>query len=153
MLKTFRLLAASSLLVALAACSTFERQVTGPELGGDINAEEQGSLSPFLWSPESYSGKNAARVWLPQDGSAAVAEIIGAKEQSSITMTYKPETGEIVYSATDVRGIEAQRFPLEADAALAAELGELWIGLAPEIKSGVICGLALALAVPAPGCL
>lgn len=150
MAKATRIICAMALLALAAACSTYERQSTRPEIGGTLNSEDQGTISPNVWAPTEWSGKNAARVTLPtKDGGApVVAEIIGAKEQSSIQMSYKPETGEVSYSATDVRGLDAQNFPLQADAALAESLGELWTNLAPEIKTGVLCSLGLAFGVP-----
>lgn len=138
----------AALGLALAACGTFERQATEPTVG-ELNEFDQGSLSPFSWSPNECAGKNCARVWLPQDGGPAVAEIIGAKEQSSITMTYNPKTGDVQYSATDTKGLDAQNFAFQADAALAKELGDLWTNLAPEIRTGVVCALGLAFGFPA----
>lgn len=148
-MKSLAIAALACAIVALGACTTFDPPKSGPETG-ELNTKNQGTLSPFVWRPTECSGKNCVRVSLPtgEGGEPAVAEIIGAKEQSSISMVYNPKTGDITYSATDTKGLDAQNFPLQADTALAQSLGDLWTNLAPEIKAGVLCSLGLALGFP-----
>ncbi len=132
----------------LGACETFDQAGSLHLTEDEVEYGSDKSISLVHWAPGNYDGQNAGRIIMPnpEGGDPVVVELVGAKEQGSVALTWDmPDGTKITYSATDVRAFQGQEARNNANAALAAALGELWQNVTPDIKSGAISALCLGL--------
>lgn len=141
-----KLFPALLLVSLLSACSTFGptgQQALEPETRP---SGTEASYSPFNWSPPNYAGMTAGRIIYPgRDGGApVVAEWLSGKEAEGASITFATPGGNVIsYSAQGLRGFEGQLARAQVESDLAVRLGELWQGIAPEIKAGLIDSVCL----------
>ncbi|NIA72368.1 hypothetical protein HBA54_27650 [Pelagibius litoralis] len=132
----------------LSACSTFGptgQQSLDPE---DRPVGSEASYSPFNWSPPNYAGLTAGRIIYPgaDGGAPVVAEWFSGKEAEAAVVSFATPDGNVFsYDASGLKAFEGQLARAQVESDLAARLGELWQNVAPEIKTGLVDAVCLAV--------
>lgn len=142
-LNVMRLAAASCLLLAAAACSTFgptgQQQVDPEGAAGAGRSGSEASYSPFNWSPPNYAGLTAGRIVYPGESGPIVAEFLSGKEAEDANVSFATPDGNVVtYSTKGLKAFEGQLARAEVEKALADRLAGMWETLGPEIRGGIV---------------
>jgi hypothetical protein len=145
----------------LAACSGNERAFgpTGqqhlPYPGEQPPpAGESASISPYMWSPQNYSGMLGARLVRKPDGTM-VAEVIDGKERGGATVTLpmgvEPGSPVLTFSSTDSKAFLGQQIRASVEAEIVKEYGLTIRQLSSDTRAAVELAIKTAVCAATGG--